>query len=554
MKKRISSPDLVRTNFGEMPVQASVTSDDVVTDRQRPRVTRSRPPDVKHAKPADRLQLFQALIEGAKDYGIFMLDPEGFILTWNEGASRLKGYSESEILGRHFSCFYTADDVAAGRPEDCLRIARAEGKFEEEGWRVRQDGSRFWASILITTLYDKNGNPRGFSKLTRDNTERKRADERVLHSECSLRLLADSMPQIMWTARPNGEVDYVNQRWYEFTGSVKEPTPDELWEPFLHPDDVQSSRECWLAAMNSGNPFELQSRLLDRASGEYRWYLARALPLRDAAGAIRKWIGTATDIDEHKRLSRQLEQRVDERTADLQQMLAERTLLLKEVHHRVKNNLQVICSLLSMQIDCSGDEAFSVPLKDAHSRVLAMSLVHEKIYRSETIAEIDFGEYIEVLSNQLFSTYCVNPSSTRLETSVDTIYLTMHQAIPCGLILNELLSNSLKHAFGDGREGVIRVSLRKTQAGCAELAVADNGIGLPPGFQLQGRRSFGMQVVDTLIRQLRGSLSITGEGGATFTFGWKLLKSGNLPGETSEAPGSSEIHLVQTSTVSALPS
>jgi two-component sensor histidine kinase len=183
-----------------------------------------------------------------------------------------------------------------------------------------------------------------------------------------------------------------------------------------------------------------------------------------------------------------------------------------------------------------------------------MSLVHEKIYRSETIAEIDFGEYIEVLSNQLFSTYCVNPSSTRLETSVDTIYLTMHQAIPCGLILNELLSNSLKHAFGDGREGVIRVSLRKTQAGCAELAVADNGIGLPPGFQLQGRRSFGMQVVDTLIRQLRGSLSITGEGGATFTFGWKLLKSGNLPGETSEAPGSSEIHLVQTSTVSALPS
>lgn len=489
----------------------------------------------EHKKAEERLQLFQALVEGAQDYGIFMLDPAGYVLSWNEGAARMTGYSETEIVGQHFSLFYAPDDVAAGRPADVLRIALAEGKFENGGWRVRRDGSRFWASVLITVLLDRHGKLRGFSELTRDNTERKRSGELVLKSERSLRLLADAMPQIVWTAPPDGNVDYFNQQWYEFSGSSKELAGAAGWESaLLHRDDLQRSLDCWYAAINSGNPCEIESRMWDRKSGDYRWYLARALPLRDAAGAIEKWIGTATDIDDNKRLSQQLEQRVDERTADLKQMLGERTILLKEVHHRVKNNLQVICSLLSMQIGCSEDELFSRPLKDAHSRVLAMSLIHEKIYQSDTVADIDFGGYIELLSDQLFSAYCVDPTRVRLELSVETIYLTMHQAIPCGLILNELLSNSLKHAFRDGREGVIRVSLRKTETGCAELSVADNGIGLPAGVGWDAGRSFGMQVVQALIKQLRANLSVTADGGAMFTFDWKLPQPANVPATVAE--------------------
>lgn len=206
---------------------------------------------------------------------------------------------------------------------------------------------------------------------------------------------------------------------------------------------------------------------------------------------------------------------------ELRRGVFEKTILLKEVHHRVKNNLQVICSLLSMQLACA-DESAARPLNDAHSRVLAMSLIHEQIYQSDTLTDLDFGEYIRLLAGGLFAAYCVDQSRVRLELSVEPIHLVMSQAIPCGLILNELLSNALKHAFSDGRLGVIRITVRNTGNGCAELSVSDDGIGLPADFSMAVSRSLGLTVVSTLILQLRADLTVTGVGGASFVFVWKL--------------------------------
>jgi DNA-binding response OmpR family regulator/anti-sigma regulatory factor (Ser/Thr protein kinase) len=217
-----------------------------------------------------------------------------------------------------------------------------------------------------------------------------------------------------------------------------------------------------------------------------------------------------------------LELRVEERTAELRQSAAERDTLLQEVHHRVRNNLQMISSLLSMQISYAGGDSFSGPLNDAHARVFAMSLIQDQIYNSETLADLDFGRYIELLADRLFGTYCVNPARIRLDLSVEAIHLPADDAMPCGLILNELLANSLKHAFSDGREGVIRVSFKKTEGDYAELAVADNGIGLPADLRWQDSGSFGLSLVGMLVRQLRANVSVTGNGGTTFRFWWKL--------------------------------
>ncbi len=209
------------------------------------------------------------------------------------------------------------------------------------------------------------------------------------------------------------------------------------------------------------------------------------------------------------------------RTNELRQALAEKTMLLKEVHHRVKNNLQVICSLLSMQIECSDGEQAARPLNDAHSRVLAMSLIHEQIYQSDTLVDLDFGEYVEVLSRRLFSTYCVDTSRVRMDLSAEPIRLNMHRAIPCGLILNELISNALKHAFRDGRDGVIRIGLRKTEAGRVEMTVEDNGVGFAADFRWDTGQSLGLQVVRTLINQLRATFCVTtGQHGMRFQFSW----------------------------------
>ena len=142
-------------------------------------------------RPAETEQSFRLLVESVKDYAIFMLDPQGIITTWNAGAERLKGYRASEIIGRHFSIFYTPEDRAAGRPERSLERALAEGRYEDEDWRVRKDGSLFCADIVITPLFDESGEHKGYAKVTRDLTEQRRAEEermRLAHAEEAVRI------------------------------------------------------------------------------------------------------------------------------------------------------------------------------------------------------------------------------------------------------------------------------------------------------------------------------------------------------------------------------
>ncbi len=141
---------------------------------------------------------FRQLVNDVKDYGIFMLDPAGHVATWNQGAERIKGYKADEIIGRHFSCFYLQEDLLKGKPDHELRTAMAEGRSEDEGWRLRKDGSRFWANVVITALTDDSGGLRGFSKITRDITERKRAEELLRETEERHRKLFDNNPHPTW--------------------------------------------------------------------------------------------------------------------------------------------------------------------------------------------------------------------------------------------------------------------------------------------------------------------------------------------------------------------
>ena len=156
-------------------------------------------------------ELFRSLIECVKDYAIFMLDPRGHVLTWNLGAQRLKGYRAEEIVGKHFSCFYPPEDVAKGKPEHQLKIAAAEDLVEDEGWRVRKDGSRFWASAVITALRDQTGSLRGFGRVTRDITEHKLAEELQRASEERFRAVAETANDAIVSADPRGNITYFNR-------------------------------------------------------------------------------------------------------------------------------------------------------------------------------------------------------------------------------------------------------------------------------------------------------------------------------------------------------
>ena len=205
----------------------------------------------------------------------------------------------------------------------------------------------------------------------------------------------------------------------------------------------------------------------------------------------------------------------DDHERALSTALKAKVVLLQEVHHRVKNNLQIISSLLNMQAETLGERAQRA-LEDSQRRVRSMALVHEQLYGSEQPDELDFGEYATSLSTDLFSAYSVNSSVVRLRLDVDSVPLHVDQAIPCGLILNELATNSLKYAFPEGREGEILVALH-CQGGRVTLRVADDGVGLPAGFEWRQSKSLGLRIVDILTLQLHGTLEYKPGAGAEFT-------------------------------------
>jgi two-component sensor histidine kinase len=196
------------------------------------------------------------------------------------------------------------------------------------------------------------------------------------------------------------------------------------------------------------------------------------------------------------------------------QRAEENEVLLKEVHHRVKNNLQVVSSLLRLQSSHFDDARIVEAFAESQDRIRSMSLVHEKLYQSADLAQIDFGDYVRDLAVQLLETYCASADGVSLAVEVEDIALDIDQAISCGLILNELLSNAIKHAFPGERTGDVRVEMR-ARAGQISLLVSDNGVGLPDDLDVEQSDSLGLELVHALTQQLDGTLNVENRDGCT---------------------------------------
>ena len=227
-----------------------------------------------------------------------------------------------------------------------------------------------------------------------------------------------------------------------------------------------------------------------------------------------------TEVSERRRVQDDLQVEVSERRRaqdDLQASLVEKEVLLKEIHHRVKNNLQIISSLLNLQSQSLNEPSTRAQFVDSQHRIRAMALVHEQLYSSDDLARIDFGIYLNVLAGHLRESYRSNYKEVELTIAADDIQFDIDTAIPCGLIINELVSNSLKHAFPNGRDGLIGVEVLYDIVDGYQLMVKDNGVGMPVGFDYRTANSLGLQLVNSLSRQLGGTLEIdTNFDGARF--------------------------------------
>ena len=248
-------------------------------------------------------QRLQMLIEGVTDYGIFMLDPEGHIISWNTGAQRLKGWRREEILGRHFSLFYPPEAVASGWPQEELRLAQARGRFEDEGWRLRKDGSRFWANVIITPLYGPMGELTGYAKITRDLTERRQHEEELRASEERVRLLVESVRDYaIFMLDPDGIV----QSWNAGAQAIKGYRPDEIigrhFRAFYTPEDQAAGKPEWEL-----ETARAQGRVEDegwrvRKDGSLFWANVVVTAVFGPAGDLRGYAKITRDASERRRL------------------------------------------------------------------------------------------------------------------------------------------------------------------------------------------------------------------------------------------------------------
>ncbi len=275
--------------------------------------------------------------------------------------------------------------------------------------------------------------------------------------------------------------------------TLGEVLPEAAWKA-IH----QAMEQAGGNRIISSEPFSLET-----PSGT-GWFETSIAARGEPEGAGAYYTIFIHDVTRHKQVEQQL-----------RSSLAEKDLLLKELHHRVKNNLQVIVSLLNLQADSFQDSSAVEAFHEAQNRVKAIAFVHECLYQSPDLERVDFADYIDTLVDRLFKSYGIGTDHISLAVHVSNIRLNIHMAIPCGLIINELVSNCLKHAFPDGRKGNIQVEMQP-DGSFISLGVRDNGIGLPEDYKLKKAGSLGLQLVDILVEQLQGSLVVDRSLGTSF--------------------------------------
>ena len=335
--------------------------------------------------------------------------------------------------------------------------------------------------------------------------ERKRMEEALRRNEERFRTIVELISDWVWEVDENGRYTYVSSRITDFLGytpvEVIGKTPMDL----MSPEEAERVSQIFTAIVAERKPFTFfESKNLHK-DGHEVIFENSGMPIFDDEGNFKGYRGVKRDITERKRIEEQINL-----------SLLEKEILLKEIHHRVKNNLQTVSGLLYLQsLDTRSEEALAV-LDDSRNRVRAMALIQEKLYQSKNYAQVDFGEYLKELAAELMTSYQVSPARIKVNVEAKGIFLGIDTAIPCGLITQELISNALKHAFPERRsEGEVRLSFYR-ENGRLILIVRDNGIGFPKGFDFNSASSLGLQLVNKLVAQISGSIELKSEEGSEF--------------------------------------
>jgi PAS domain S-box-containing protein len=304
---------------------------------------------------------------------------------------------------------------------------------------------------------------------------------------------------------PDGQYEYVSPASIEIFGY----TPDVFYnsptliKDILHPDWRGYFAEEWEKLLAGEMPPTYEYQIICK-SGHTKWLSQRNVLVRGKNNQPIAIEGIVTDITNRKHIEEQL-----------RQALAEKTALLQEIHHRVKNNLQAVSSLLYLQADKTEHVETRKILQESRNRVLSMALVHEQLYASENLANIDMARYLKELATNLYHSYHVDIERIRLNVDIEPLMLSIEQAVPCGLLIQELVSNAIKHAFPNEESGTIFIRLHK-QEKQLRLVVRNTGVPFPPEIDIERAETMGLDLINTFVQQLQGTLELEKDNGTRF--------------------------------------
>ncbi len=469
---------------------------------------------------------------------------DGLYVSINTGFTKIMGYAEGDIVGRTSIELNIWDD-----PDDRRRLVadlQEHGVVENLEARFRAKSGALKDGLVSAALIEIEGRPHLLG-IVRDITERKQAEKlqeiifriaSVANSAVSLdelfRSIHDSIGALLpadnfYIALYDADKDEISFPYFvdpydepplpskpgrgltEYVLRTGAPllAPPEVFESLVRRGDVE------LIGENSVDWLGVPLRVGERTIG--------VMVVQSYAETVR--FGRR-ELEFLSFVSSQVAMAIVRKQAEegIRVSLQEKEVLLREIHHRVKNNLQVISSLFNLQVGHSPDDACRGVFKEAQTRIRSMSLVHEKLFQSGNLSRIDFGGYINSLALHLVQAYSAQPGCVRLETEFEDVTLDIASAMPCGLLLNELISNAIKHAFPESRAGVIRIGLKRRPGGLIEVRVADDGIGFPKDLDFRKANSFGLQIVNLLAGQLEAAIELDRTNGTAFTVTFRELK------------------------------
>ncbi|MGI4880739.1 MAG: sensor histidine kinase [Janthinobacterium lividum] len=413
--------------------------------------------------------LFEVIVESATDYAIFTTDVDGTVTSWNVGAARLFGFAEHEIIGQTGDQVFTPEDRAAGAPADERMRARRDGRATDDRWHQRSDGSRFWASGLLMLMTNSAD---GFVKIARDRTEQHQAAEALREKEERFRVLATSIPQLVFRTRPDGDRTWGSPQWIDFTGLSMDESLGYGWLDAIHPDDLQLTQDGWRDAQAIGE-YYVEHRVRRAADGEYRWHQTRSRPVEKSNPGASDWVGTMTDID------------------DLRTLTDRQQVMMAELQHRTRNLLAVVQSVATQTIRNSPSiEAFG---SEFAGRLRSLSRV-QSILVSANHGDVDLRTLVMA---ELDAHADCDMSDGKITVDGPTVALPAISAQAFGLALHELATNAVKYgalAQAAGKLGVTWKLEDDEVSPRVQLEWQESGVRMPPSGAVP-RTGYGTELI-----------------------------------------------------------